>query len=203
MQDYLKQVRRELDCRAIKYISLNKESHVLEVPDDSCRVPSSYSLVGHRKGFKRYSSDELKELVMARQQREEERERVVAGCLQVGGSCGDNVVHGCQVQGHLGYSACGLHLISISWPLITCCVAVSLQALEKLFVSHGELWSSAIEAIAVLDCLMALAGAAMAADGQMCRPKLLEPAADGEEESIQYGIIAPIYWSLMNYSWRK
>jgi hypothetical protein len=58
-------------------------------------------------------------------------------------------------------------------------VAGDLQALERLFVSHHELWSSAIEAVAVLDCLMALAGTALAADGQMCRPKLLEPAADG------------------------
>lgn len=82
-QDYLQQVRRELDCRAIKYIPLNKESHVLEVPDDSCRVPSSYSLVGHRKGFKRYSSGDLKELVATRQQKEEQREKVEAGCLQV------------------------------------------------------------------------------------------------------------------------
>lgn len=81
-QDYLKQVKRELDCRSIKYISLNKESHVLEVPDD-CKVPTSYCLVGTRKGFKRYSSDELKELVVARQQKEDEREKVEAGCLQV------------------------------------------------------------------------------------------------------------------------
>lgn len=46
-------------------------------------------------------------------------------------------------------------------------------------MSHSELWSSAIEAVAVLDCLMALAGAATAADGQMCRPKLLQPVEDG------------------------
>jgi DNA mismatch repair protein MSH6 len=48
------------------------------------------------------------------------------------------------------------------------------QNLERLFVSHHELWSSAIEAVAVLDCLMALAGAALAADGAMCRPVLLD-----------------------------
>lgn len=57
---------------------------------------------------------------------------------------------------------------------------LTVQALERLFVSHGELWSSAIEAVAVLDCLMALAGAAQAADGKMCRPKLLPPGPEGE-----------------------
>jgi hypothetical protein len=47
-------------------------------------------------------------------------------------------------------------------------------------VSHSELWCSAIEAVAVLDCLMALAGAAQAADGEMCRPELLDAGPDGE-----------------------
>jgi DNA mismatch repair protein MSH6 len=47
-------------------------------------------------------------------------------------------------------------------------------------VSHQELWSSAIEAVGVLDCLMALAGAALAADGTMCRPQLLAPTLDAE-----------------------
>jgi DNA mismatch repair ATPase MutS len=49
-------------------------------------------------------------------------------------------------------------------------------------VSHSELWCSAIEAVAVLDCLMALAGAAQAADGEMCRPKLLDVGSDGERQ---------------------
>jgi hypothetical protein len=52
------------------------------------------------------------------------------------------------------------------------------QNLERLFVSHQELWTSAIEAVGVLDCLMALAGAALAADGTMCRPTLLKAPTD-------------------------
>eukprot|EP00879_Flechtneria_rotunda_P025746 GHRR01027386.1.p1 GENE.GHRR01027386.1~~GHRR01027386.1.p1 ORF type:complete len:1037 (+),score=479.42 GHRR01027386.1:1366-4476(+) len=135
LQSYLTKVHRELACQTIQYTSLNKESHVLEVPDAAATaIPSSYCLVGHRKGFKRYSSDRLKELVAARQAAEDNREKVEAGVL---------------------------------------------QSLERLFVSHHELWVSAIEAVAVLDCLMALAGAALAADGVMCRPKLLELAATG------------------------
>ena len=33
LQEYLSEVRRELGCKEIIYVSLNKESHVLEVPD--------------------------------------------------------------------------------------------------------------------------------------------------------------------------
>jgi DNA mismatch repair protein MSH6 len=78
-------VRKQLDCRAVSYVSVNKDSHVLEVPEAACAsVPPVLLLVGQRKGFKRYSSEELKELVAARQAREEEREAVEAGVLQVG-----------------------------------------------------------------------------------------------------------------------
>jgi hypothetical protein len=79
-------VRKQLDCRSVSYTSLNKESHVLEVPEASAgRMPSCYSLVGHRKGFKRYSSSELQGLVADKAAAEEERERVEAGVLRVGG----------------------------------------------------------------------------------------------------------------------
>eukprot|EP00775_Hariotina_reticulata_P005636 gene5636-5875_t len=82
LQTYLSSVRRELDCRSVMYISLNKDSHVLEVSEGACEaVPSKYFLISQRKGFKRYSSDRLKELVATRQAAEEERERVEAGVL--------------------------------------------------------------------------------------------------------------------------
>ena len=54
-----------LKCRSASLISLNKESHVLELPD-GVAVPPSYDLVGQRKGFKRYKSAELRDLVAAR-----------------------------------------------------------------------------------------------------------------------------------------
>jgi hypothetical protein len=68
----------------VSYASLNKESHVLEVPEGAAaRVPATFSLVGHRKGFKRYSSDALARLVAARGEAEEGREAVQAGVLRV------------------------------------------------------------------------------------------------------------------------
>jgi hypothetical protein len=71
-----------------------------------------------------------------------------------------------------------------------------LQALERMFVSHSELWCSAIEAVAVLDCLMALAGAAQAADGVMCRPKLLDAAADGEHRISRHAVVLAVWHEL-------
>jgi DNA mismatch repair protein MSH6 len=54
-------------------------------------------------------------------------------------------------------------------------------------VSHAELWSSAIEAVGVLDCLMALAGAATAADGDVCRPVLLPHPSDASDAAAAGG----------------
>jgi len=57
---------------------------VLEVPEGSAgRMPPSYSLVGHRKGFKRYTTGELQGLVADLAAAQEERERVEAGVLRV------------------------------------------------------------------------------------------------------------------------
>ncbi len=51
-QTYLKSVRSKLACSAIKLVPLNKDPHVLEVPD-GVKVPGSYDLVGQKKGFNR------------------------------------------------------------------------------------------------------------------------------------------------------
>lgn len=80
------------------------------------------------------------------------------------------------------HPSCLVHLAPLSVPPSLSChtntkhpLPTLPQNLERLFVSHQELWTSAIEAVGVLDCLMALAGAALAADGTMCRPVLLAP----------------------------
>lgn len=205
-QDYLVRVRKQLDCRSISYTSLNKESHVLEVPEAAAgRMPASFSLVGHRKGFKRYSSEELAGLVADKAAAEEERERVEAGVLRVsgmgawGGGLGGCTHMSCAALGCGGglwwcresgaFQVCPdadcLSLPDVCGVSVRVCVTHPhhhhpKQNLERLFVSHQELWASAIEAVGVLDCLMALAGAALAADGTMCRPKLLPHTLDAD-----------------------
>lgn len=57
---------------------------MLEVPESAAgRMPASFSLVGHRKGFKRYLTEELKGLVADKQAAEDNREKVEAGVLRV------------------------------------------------------------------------------------------------------------------------
>ncbi len=46
-------------------------------------VPSSYELVGQRKGFKRYKSPRLAELLQEHAAALEERETALSGILQV------------------------------------------------------------------------------------------------------------------------
>ena len=45
------------------YVSMNKDSHVLEVPEDvDKRVPNSFNACAGKKGFKRFLSDNLQDL---------------------------------------------------------------------------------------------------------------------------------------------
>lgn len=50
-----------------------------------------------------------------------------------------------------------------------------MQALERRFMSHRSTWFAAVEAVAQLDALMALAGAGLAAEGPLCRPVVVDP----------------------------
>jgi hypothetical protein len=130
---HVKEVRRKLGCPSISYVSVNKDSHLLEVPEvppppspqkkkhaamlflfAKCRpyyqglailptaavtqylervsaavqaavgdVPSSYELVGQKKGFRRYRSPRLAELVRDHAAALEQREAALSGILQV------------------------------------------------------------------------------------------------------------------------
>jgi MutS family domain IV len=49
--------------KKVCYVSVNKDSHVLEVPDDVAKkVPSSFNACAGKKGVKRFTSDELQDL---------------------------------------------------------------------------------------------------------------------------------------------
>eukprot|EP00877_Chromochloris_zofingiensis_P003836 jgi/Chrzof1/13453/Cz07g33220.t1 len=142
LQEYLQHIRKQFRCRDISYITLNKESHVLEVPDGVAdAMGESFDMVGHRKGFRRYMTEELKELVKDLAAAQDMREKALGGILQI---------------------------------------------LEQRFVAKKDLWSSAVEAVAVLDALMAVAGATLHADGNMCRPKMVEPS-DGDDADVSSG----------------
>jgi len=78
---HLDDERSALKCRSAALVSLGKESHVLEVPD-ATKVPANYSLVAQRKGFRRYVSPALRELVTEREAANAQRESALAGVLR-------------------------------------------------------------------------------------------------------------------------
>ncbi|KAK9844444.1 hypothetical protein WJX74_002610 [Apatococcus lobatus] len=84
LKAYLKEVCTKLEAgNDITYISLQKESHLLEIPQEFAkRVPSSYELIAQRKGFNRYMTSRLRELVTSHKSALEARERAASCILQ-------------------------------------------------------------------------------------------------------------------------
>ncbi|GMH33654.1 hypothetical protein BSKO_01488 [Bryopsis sp. KO-2023] len=79
---YLQKLRSIIGGQ-IKYVSVNKESHLIEVPDSLLkRVPGDFNLTAQRKGFKRYMSDELRELVNNLDASQADLEKEMANLLQ-------------------------------------------------------------------------------------------------------------------------
>ncbi|KXZ50845.1 hypothetical protein GPECTOR_15g531 [Gonium pectorale] len=82
LQDYMKEVRQKLNCREVSWVSVNKDSHLLEVPDAvAARIGGDFQLVGNRKGYKRYTSTKLKRLVAEYDRVVEKREQALSGIL--------------------------------------------------------------------------------------------------------------------------
>jgi DNA mismatch repair ATPase MutS len=67
VQEYLENFREQVgvarNSSKVCYVAMNKDSHVLEVPDDVAKkVPSSFNACAGKKGVKRFMSDELQDL---------------------------------------------------------------------------------------------------------------------------------------------
>lgn len=67
LQSYLEDFREEIGVKrsdkSVAYTALNKDSHVLEVPESLGRkIPTTYTACAGKKGFRRYTSEDLQEL---------------------------------------------------------------------------------------------------------------------------------------------
>ncbi|GFR46109.1 hypothetical protein Agub_g7597, partial [Astrephomene gubernaculifera] len=81
LQDYLKEVRSRYGP-SISLISLNKDSHLLEVSEGLAgRLGAEFSLVGNRKGYKRYTTSKLRSLVADHDRAVERREEALGSNL--------------------------------------------------------------------------------------------------------------------------
>lgn len=63
LEDFREQVGVPRNSSKVCYVSMNKDSHVLEVPEDIAkRVSSSFNACAGKKGVKRFLSDALQDL---------------------------------------------------------------------------------------------------------------------------------------------
>ncbi|GAX75912.1 hypothetical protein CEUSTIGMA_g3355.t1 [Chlamydomonas eustigma] len=82
LQRYLVEFKRGCPAsgKGVSYISVLKDSHVLEVPD-TVTVPKDFDLVSQKKGFKRYMSPALRSLVTQLDDAKECKEAALSGIL--------------------------------------------------------------------------------------------------------------------------
>ncbi|CAL5081395.1 unnamed protein product [Urochloa decumbens] len=81
LKEYLKEQRKLL--RQVKYVNVGKDMYLIEVPEDMRgSVPENYELQCTKKGFYRYWTPELKELISELSKAEAEKESRLKGILQ-------------------------------------------------------------------------------------------------------------------------
>ncbi|XP_077230446.1 MUTS homolog 6 [Tasmannia lanceolata] len=75
LEKHLEEQRKVLRDKSIKYVSIGKETHLLEIPENlSGSVPQDYELRSSKKGFFRYWTPEIKKFLAELSQAESEKE---------------------------------------------------------------------------------------------------------------------------------
>ncbi|CAF1018045.1 unnamed protein product [Didymodactylos carnosus] len=64
LDDYLKEQKKTLKCQTVKYVDVSKTRYQLEIPDFACKsLNADYEIQSSRKGFKRYHTSEISDLL--------------------------------------------------------------------------------------------------------------------------------------------
>ncbi|CAN6166912.1 unnamed protein product [Urochloa humidicola] len=83
LKEYLKEQRKLLRPAPANYVNVGKDMYLIEVPEDlGGSVPENYELQSTKKGFYRYWTPELKELISELSKAEAEKESKLKGILQ-------------------------------------------------------------------------------------------------------------------------
>ncbi|KAL2641782.1 hypothetical protein R1flu_009369 [Riccia fluitans] len=84
LDDYLIKQRKKFgNFTEINYMHLNKEPYQIEIPDElHAKVPASYELRSSRKGYQRYWTPEIKELLQELSAGKEQKESSLQGILR-------------------------------------------------------------------------------------------------------------------------
>ncbi|KAL6600784.1 hypothetical protein ACP70R_045069 [Stipagrostis hirtigluma subsp. patula] len=83
LKQYLKEQRKLLRHTSVNYVNVGKDVYLLEVPESQIgSVPEDYELQSNKKGFYRYWTPELKDLISQLSKAEAEKESKLKGILQ-------------------------------------------------------------------------------------------------------------------------
>ncbi|KAL3677727.1 hypothetical protein R1sor_020683 [Riccia sorocarpa] len=84
LDDYLNKQRKKFgNFTEIKYQNVGKDPYQIEIPDElHSKVPASYELVSSRKGYQRYWTPEIKEMLQELSAAKERRESSLQGILR-------------------------------------------------------------------------------------------------------------------------
>ncbi|UJR30337.1 hypothetical protein I4U23_017874 [Adineta vaga] len=75
LNEYLNKQKKILKNHDMKYVHVQKIRYAMEIPENACRnLDDDYELMSSRKGFKRYYTSELRELIEALTESEKKKE---------------------------------------------------------------------------------------------------------------------------------
>jgi DNA mismatch repair protein MSH6 len=75
LNDYLNKQKKMLKNHDMKFVHIQKVRYALEIPENACRnFDDDYELMSSRKGFKRYYTSELRELIEQLTESEKKKE---------------------------------------------------------------------------------------------------------------------------------
>ncbi|XP_076349800.1 LOW QUALITY PROTEIN: DNA mismatch repair protein Msh6-like [Tachypleus tridentatus] len=130
LDEYLEKQKKHFMCK-VTYFGSGKTRYQLEVPDSAVKhATDHYELQSQKKGYKRYWTPEVKNLLAKLINAEECRDAALQDIM---------------------------------------------RRIFATFDTHYEKWESAVQCLAVLDCLLSLAEYSLSCVGEICRPEVLIP----------------------------
>ncbi|XP_048456588.1 DNA mismatch repair protein Msh6 [Rhincodon typus] len=84
LQEYLETQRKRLGCRSVVYWGSGRNRYQLEVPENVAdrRVPEEYELKSTKKGYKRYWTKAIEQLLDTMNNAEERRDSALQDCMR-------------------------------------------------------------------------------------------------------------------------
>ncbi|GJR83688.1 DNA mismatch repair protein MSH6 [Tanacetum coccineum] len=169
---HLKEQRKLIGDSSVNYVSIGKDSYLLEVPESLCgNLPSDYELQSSKKGFSRYWTPTIKkyirELLEAKSEKESKLKSIMHRLIRR------------FCEHHISWR----QLVSIAAGVYLCC---TLNEFMKIFVSVFAVLVNSLTAsyFPELDVLISIAIASDLYEGPTCRPHIVDTSSENEAPFI-------------------